>query len=364
MKIVHCNRAFFVGGIESMVLGLSNAMCVDNDVSVCSIYKPNPDSIVKHLDARVHILDCGETDFNGKPIKGILRFCKFVKRGNFDVVHIHDYFYQFFLAILLYHKKTTFVYTLHSDAYHEGTVWDRRFIKLKKYCFQKGWLHPVSISDSVGSSFNKLYGFPSKVIYNGVAFPRENTQEKTASSYRVTPETMVFVHIGRITPAKNQVVLCRVFSRLVSEGEDVALVIAGSKENEDIFDSILPFFSERICYIGQTDYVGNLFKDASALCMPSIFEGFGLAIVEGYALGCIPICTPVGGMMNIVTDGYNGILASSVSEDDYYDAVRRFLLMSNSERDIMRDNCKKCFAGYSIDKTADEYLTYYRELAR
>lgn len=175
---------------------------------------------------------------------------------------------------------------------------------------------------------------------------------------------MVFVHIGRITPAKNQAVLCRVFSRLVSEGEDIVLVIAGAKENADIFATISPFFSERIRYIGQTDYVGNLLKDASALCMPSVFEGFGLVIVEGYAWGCIPICTPVGGMTNIVTDGNNGLLATSVSEEDYYGAVRRFLSMSNGEREIMRDNCRKSFMQYSIDKTVGEYLAYYRELTR
>jgi glycosyltransferase involved in cell wall biosynthesis len=59
---------------------------------------------------------------------------------------------------------------------------------------------------------------------------------------RLTPHTRVFLHPGRITEAKNQLVLVRVFDRLIREGHDVALLIAGKEED----DAIVAEYAERI----------------------------------------------------------------------------------------------------------------------
>lgn len=55
-------------------------------------------------------------------------------------------------------------------------------------------------------------------------------------------KTKFFIHAGRIDTPKNQLILCKVFKRLVDNGYDVVLLIAGSKQKQDIFKTIEPYF--------------------------------------------------------------------------------------------------------------------------
>ena len=47
---------------------------------------------------------------------------------------------------------------------------------------------------------------------------------------------------------------------------------------------------------------------------PASYEHFGMAIVEGMSLGCLPVVLKHGGGVDIVQDGVNGFLAADVDE--------------------------------------------------
>ena len=53
-------------------------------------------------------------------------------------------------------------------------------------------------------------------------------------------------------------------------------------------------------------------------------EGTSLSLLEAMATGCAPICTNVGGMTNIILNGYNGIMISP-NEDELYEAVKKLI---------------------------------------
>ena len=114
MKIVQMHRNLGTGGIEAMVCGLSNELAKENDVTVCTIVKPSPDDkFYRELAPGIKRETIGRTG-EGKPFKEMIRIARFIKKGAFDIVHIHGFFYYYALAILLYHQKTCFCYTVHS----------------------------------------------------------------------------------------------------------------------------------------------------------------------------------------------------------------------------------------------------------
>ena len=45
MKILHIHTSFTAGGIEAMICGLANEMVKTQEVSVCSIFKPNESDV-------------------------------------------------------------------------------------------------------------------------------------------------------------------------------------------------------------------------------------------------------------------------------------------------------------------------------
>lgn len=123
------------------------------------------------------------------------------------------------------------------------------------------------------------------------------------SGFRISDKTKLFIHAGRMDTPKNQVVLCRIFKRLIDEGEDVVLLIAGSNHRKDIYNQLVPFFCDRIRYLGERSDIPQLMAQCDAMCLPSIWEGLPITLLEALSVGCIPICSPVGGIPNVVETG-------------------------------------------------------------
>ena len=362
MKILHIHTKMVSGGIEAIVCNLVNEMSKNNDVTLCTIFQPSGNDVFYNkLDSKVNKITIGKKNF-GFSIKEIWKIYRVISKGNYDVVHIHGCFQYYFLAIALLHTKVRFVYTIHSDASKENQTWDWRLFKLKEYMFSHRWMIPVTISEVSQSSFEQLYHCDSFLIYNGISKGKVipstlNEIEKL----RKTANTKVFLHAGRISKPKNQLVLCKVFKQLVADGKDVVLVIAGSAEEKDIYESLKPYFSDRIVYLGERDDVVSLMADSDAFCLPSLWEGLPVTLLEALSVGCIPVCSPVGGIVNVVQSGVNGLLSKDPSEYEYLSAIRDFLNMADEARNLMKNSALRSFNKYDIKNCVKRYLQIYSE---
>ena len=362
MRILHMHTSMGQGGIEAIVCGLVNEMSKQHDVSLCTIFARREDQVFeRQLSSRVCRFDLGKTK-QGFSLREIFKIYRFIRKGHYDIVHIHGFFYYYALAIVLLHKRVRFVYTIHSDARMECSSWDNQIFPLKRYAFRHGWMHAVTISRESQRSFTDLYHADSTLIYNGVEEYSRTPSPSLLQEYRYTPNTLLFLHPGRITKAKNQLVLCQVFQRLIMEKHDIVLLIAGSNDDEHIYQQIEPFFSDRIVYLGARTDVRDMMCRADAFCLPSIWEGMPVTLLEAISVGCIPICAPVGGIPEIVLDAQTGFLSSDSSKEAYYLAVKRFLALSVEERTSISARCKLAFKPFSVAHISQQYVELYNSL--
>ena len=137
------------------------------------------------------------------------------------------------------------------------------------------------------------------------------------------------------------------------------LLIAGANQDDEIFKVIESYFSQRIVFLGSRSDVVELMSQADAMCLSSIWEGLPVTLLEALSVGCIPICSPVGGIVDVVKDGYNGLLSEDSSESAYYDALCRYMSMTCADIDEMKRNCVDSFDPYDINNTAAMYVEQY-----
>lgn len=360
MKILHIHPSMAGGGIEAMICGLVNEMAKHHDVTLCTIYKPKKEDVFENkLSNAVHRATLGKTK-SGFSIKEVFEIYRFIRNGHFDVVHIHGFFYYYALAVFLLHKRVKFVYTIHSDAIKENTVWDKRMFFLKKYAFNNNFIFPVTISKESKRSFTTFYKQDSTLIYNGIPEYTQSNALSKLKDYKLTDKTIMFIHPGRISEAKNQVVLVRAFDQLIKDGMDVILFIAGQKQNMQIWLEIEPYISKRIVYLGERSDVRDLLHEADAFCLPSIWEGMPVTLLEALSVGCIPICSPVGGIPEVVKNGYNGFLSENSNENAYYKALKEFMNCPDVEVKQIKQNCLETFKKFRIAEVVNKYIKLYK----
>ncbi len=358
MKILHIHPSMNGGGIESMICALANEMSRTEDVSVCSIFTPTEDTVFWHkLSPSVKKFNLGKTR-PGFSVKEIFKIYNFIHRGHYDIVHIHGFFYYYVFAVFLLHRRVKFMYTIHSDAVKESSGWDYKFLPLKKLAFRKGFISPVTISKESKHSFTNLYNVGSTLIYNGVTPYERKATADTVAEYRITPQTKIFIHPGRISEAKNQVVLCEAFKTIIEAGKDVVLLIAGSRQDEAIWEKLRPFWCDRIKYLGERGDVRDLLHDADAFCLPSIWEGMPVTLLEAISVGCVPVCSPVGGIPEVITSGVNGFLSKDSSAESYVQALTEYLNYDNLAQ--VKVNCEETFRKFQISQVAEQYLSAYK----
>jgi len=143
------------------------------------------------------------------------------------------------------------------------------------------------------------------------------------------------LNVGALQERKNILRIIEAFGRYMNAGGDAntKLVLCGKPTYA--FDRIPKKIAELgleekvviLQYMANDDLVA-LYNGAMMLCFPSLFEGFGLPIVEAFACGCPVITSNITSMPEVAGDA--ALLVDPLSVEDIESAMRS--LTNESER--------------------------------
>jgi glycosyltransferase involved in cell wall biosynthesis len=176
------------------------------------------------------------------------------------------------------------------------------------------------------------------------------------------PEQFV-LFAGTIEPRKNLPRLLRAYCNLPMDLQnDFKLVLAGgdgwhADEFEAVYSGLDTRNVIRLGYVRQ-EYLPALFRAASVLAYPSIYEGFGMPVLEAMASGT-PVLTANAASMPEVAGGA-ALLADPLSSEDIGAALQQ-LLHSDSLREELRVRGLAVAAGYSWERSAQALLRCFKE---
>lgn len=77
-----------------------------------------------------------------------------------------------------------------------------------------------------------------------------------------------------------------------------------------------------------SEALGKLFREVRVFCLPSYNEGVPMAVLEAMANAAPVVCTPVGGLPQLIVDGHNGLFCSVGDASSV--AAKINLLLDNS----------------------------------
>lgn len=122
-------------------------------------------------------------------------------------------------------------------------------------------------------------------------------------------EEPCFAAIGSFEPKRNYPQILRVFERLWQRGMAVRLILAGRPTAECAeFVNYLKHHSEQgkrlqVVHDASDAEVMHIYNACRALVMPSMFEGFGLPLVEARMRGCLVIASDIPAFVELADEG-------------------------------------------------------------
>jgi alpha-1,3-rhamnosyl/mannosyltransferase len=191
----------------------------------------------------------------------------------------------------------------------------------------------ITISKFTADEAHRLIGLDLKkvnVVHNGCDFHPDEPRPAEAAPNLAgvtnpdgSPVTAIpsefFFFVGSLEPGKNLKLLKAAYLQAESEGTPLPpLVILGARWQGVATEGDQP---QGWIYLGrqEDDVLVWLYRRAIALLFPSIYEGFGLPIVEAMALDCPAVCSPASSLTEVAGDG---ALLIEMTPQGYLNAMR------------------------------------------
>lgn len=227
----------------------------------------------------------------------------------------------------------------------------------------------IAVSQTTKQDAVEILKIPEKkirVIYEApdpIYFPRSGEKiYKAKEKFKIEGEYILCV--GTREPRKNLDRVIMAFAEISAQHPDLSLAIAGKYGwgDQDVISEIrnqkLDTRVKLLGYVESEDLAG-LYSGATAFVYPSLYEGFGLPILEAMSCGC-PVITSDTGSMKELASGF-GILIDPESIDSIGNGMLKLIKDSNLREQYKTKGLLRV-RDFSWDKTALQTIECYRSL--
>lgn len=280
---------------------------------------------------------------------------KMLGKRDFDVFH-PTYFHPYFINHL---KGKPFVLTVHDlipERYPEFFKADDVQIVGRKLLVDKAQAI-VAVSNNTKNDLVKYYGVPAdriEVIYHGAPSPGGPIGERMI-------DDPYFLFVGARGYYKNFASFAQAFSVFSKKYPEVKIVCTGRPLSleEGVTLAYLSLQDKVISMQVAEKDMKRLYHHAVALVYPSLYEGFGMPILEAFSFHCPVLTSPRSSLPEV-----GGEVAIYLEEDfsNFPDQLERLYTMGHSQRDELIQAGIERAGLFSWKKTAAQYASVYKSL--
>lgn len=284
--------------------------------------------------------------------------------GQYDLLHFP---YDSCIGI----KRGKFIATIHDvipHLYPNGKIhfpWKGLFKRILIPEPLKKIDHVVTVSKNSKRDIMERLGIPESrisVVYHGVEFDRFSP--KGFSQPEGERRKPYILCVAGNENNKNVVTLIHAFSKLPSRiRKEYQLVLVGSIQRQKNLHSLIQQLrlENHVVFTGivSDERLVHLYQDASVFVFPTLYEGFGLPVLEAMACACPVITSNTSSLPEIVGD--SGILVDPLDALALSASVERVLTnLPLNER--LRNAALQRAKQFSWDRTARETVDLYRKV--
>ena len=215
-------------------------------------------------------------------------------------------------VLLIQRLPVPVIITCHHTYWQQYTCiksqfWKRIFLPFEKRTYRLA-ARIVCVSEDTRRILVEHYHIPEEkiqVIHNAV---------DTDKFYPIgkQPKQKIVVYVGRIDKRKGIEFLIRSMPLVVRQIPDALLLVGGKGSHLGKMKALVSQLKleRNVTFLGfiPDDQLNSLYNKAQCAVVPSIFEGFGITVIEALAAGTRVVGTNVDGIREILTNEDYGVL--------------------------------------------------------
>lgn len=284
------------------------------------------------------------------------------KRHAYDIIHCH--LLQGFHSVVAIVFKVLFQKKVVIKVGATGPISD--FTMIKKIFFGEFLLKRITLADRLvtvcSQSTEEAHqaGFSSRQVVqipNGVDINYFKVLTPVSGLRTIT-------FIGRLDHLKGVYVLIEALRKLKDDGVDAHLNVIGDGPDRDKLQNLSRDvgLNDSISFCGAVEEIIPYLQKAALFVLPSLSEGLSNVLLEAMACGLPIVATRVGGNIDLIRDGENGILVEPENSKQLSEAIKKVLQDKDLAQKLGIEARKTAEEKFSMDTITDNYVSVYQEL--
>lgn len=363
-NILHVITRLPVGGAENMLMKEVQGYSKERfRVGVCCIKEGGSiaDELQRH-GYRVEILNMMKG--RGFDFGAIIALYKLIKRENIHIVRTHQYHANLYGRISGFLAGVPVIIPTFHNLYDfpKKPKLHRRIINHLLSLWSDAL---VAVSKAVASDimrYDRVDAEKIKVIYNGIVtddFDKEISRQEARRILNLPPNLLIIGTVGNLTEQKGHKFMIEAASGL----KDTVVAIAGDGPLKGTLQSLAEQNKVNCIFMGILDpqKIPIFLRALDIFCFPSLWEGFGVALLEAMASGLPIVASDILPHREVVVD--DAILVPPGNSSSLSDALKLLIKKPLLRAELGGKAIEK--AGiFSIENTVKAYEGLFEQLLR
>jgi glycosyltransferase involved in cell wall biosynthesis/2-polyprenyl-3-methyl-5-hydroxy-6-metoxy-1,4-benzoquinol methylase len=321
---------------------------------------------VTSLNKKIHIL-------NLAIIYDLMRILKWERP---DILHTNLFFPNVFgrVASKLSGLKSV-VTTLHNPDYtyeNNGRLTFRLRKTIDKYSAELSKTRFIAVSDAVKKDFERNLNFKDiKVIRNFIDTSRFKTKDLNLVAQKrkelgFKEDDIVIANVGRLHPQKGQIHLIEAFDLVHKHNPKCRLLIVGSGAlDADLKERVENLrLKESVIFLKDRSDVPEIMCACDIFAFPSLYEGFGIALVEAMACGLAVVASDLEVFRDILTPGSDAILTEKANPQELAKNISKLVDDEKLRKYLGRNAREKALGLFDATRHVRELEDFYQAVSR
>jgi len=288
------------------------------------------------------------------------------RKGRFDVYHEPNFipFRVDVPTVVTIHDLTVL---LHPEWHPRDRVelWEREFRSGLGYA-----QHLITVSEQTRGDVIRVLGWPTDrvtTVHNGINPRLESPTPAALAEARNALELpdQYLLHVGTLEPRKNVLMLMKAYVSLAVKvrRECPLLLVGGWGWNAEpvarYFDEVARHAGVRHLGYVPHEHLPAVYTLARALVFPTLYEGFGLPVIEMMACGGAVLASDIECLREV--GGGHARFIPATDTDGWRDAMEQ-VINDNDHRNDLRRGVVEHAAMFRYERCAKETITVYQRM--